>query len=224
MFFPFFLLGFLFLLIVLKIAFSKFCKNASAAVDKHNLLNRAISLFLVGTGSLYTFLSSTALSPFGCTSIGKSQFVVTKSPNIACYEGEWKRYLPIAIIFAVLYLVCFPLGVLVLLVRNRSETNTPLFQQKYGHFVNGYRWSYSYWYVVVLLKNLSISLLMQYLSANQNESSTNFATVIVLFVFVLLNLICMPFRQIGDTHRACVLKVGPKSAQEVNLVPQVGTA
>jgi hypothetical protein len=202
---PFILLGFLALIIMAKLILARLLRRTpSVPLSKDTLLNRSISMFLVGVSSLYTFLTSAALSPFACTSIGNSRSVLVRSPNIPCYEGEWTQKLLTMIFFVFIYFVSFPLGILSVLVMKHSDTNDSKFQERFGHFVHGYRWSYSYWHVVILLKNLSISALIQYLSSSQDDSGGSFATLIVLFLFILLNIICMPYRQINDMIHSCI--------------------
>jgi hypothetical protein len=203
---PFILQGFLIILIIWKMIRQKMKTSPTGHhhYTKKFMINRSISLFLLGISSLYALLTSTALAPFSCVEVGSSKFVIASSADISCYEGEWVQNLPTMSFFLFLYFVCFPLGVLYVLVINRENLNSTQFQERYGNFVNGYRWSYSYWHVVVLFKNLTISTLMKFLSSNQEESLSSFATVIILILFVLLNISCMPFRQTNDMIQSCV--------------------
>jgi hypothetical protein len=92
--------------------------------------------------------------------------------------------------------VLFPLGVIVILFRNRNGLQSKGFLQRYGHLVRDYRSSFCFWEPVVMLKRVSTSAFVQFVSFKYDSYGTSFFAVSALFLFVLLDVFCFPYNRL----------------------------
>jgi hypothetical protein len=197
MFSPLIFIAVVIVVMLTKLVWAKIFKTSAAFSTKFaSLKNRVISLFITGISSLYILLTSGALSPFVCTKNLNGTFSLTRSPNISCYEGEWMNMLPLIVIFLLIYVIIFPISIIGLLLFNRSQLRSQDFTQRYGHLVRDYRISYCFWEIVVLLRRVSTSAFVQFVSSKYDNFGTTFFAVFTLSTFVLLDVICFPYNRL----------------------------
>jgi hypothetical protein len=164
---------------------------------KDSLKRKSImSLLSFPISMLYTLLVAGALSPFMCKKMTNSSFVLISSPSILCYESVWNRFYPLVVSFIILYIVLFPLFVIALFWKNRSNVHSPLFMQNYGHLISSFRESFFFWELVVFVRKGVFAGLAQSIPLYPSgDTEPYFLSVLFLFFFLGIETFFSPFKK-----------------------------
>lgn len=110
-----------------------------------------------------------------------------RDPSVQCYSDHWKSVvLPFIVPLGLLYGLCLPLGISLLLYSNRNAINSPRFQSNFGFLTKSYR-ADVYWYELVLvLKKALFLLIPDFIALKYSSSMKLFASIVILIVFQIL--------------------------------------
>ncbi|KNC53276.1 phosphate ABC transporter [Thecamonas trahens ATCC 50062] len=109
--------------------------------------------------------SQTPLEYFNCFKGAGGLWYLQADPSEVCYEGQWMRYLPLAVFVVLTHLVMFPviMGVALFLARKERRRDSIGFQSFFGFLYLRYTPRYWWWEFVVLMRKLSTFCLAMFL-------------------------------------------------------------
>jgi hypothetical protein len=150
--------------------------------DKPKAIERVYSMFGTMVTATYTLVISTAFGPFDCKKQANStRYVMTQNSSQYCFESEWQKNFPFALIFLISYGCFVPLGLAIRFWRQRNDIDNQTFQSRFRQLINSYRREYYFWELVTMMKRASIFITIQ-LSSNM-YSATRFFTILLLLLF-----------------------------------------
>jgi hypothetical protein len=155
-------------------------------------LERAYSLFLFISTSLYTFILSSVFSPFRCYRQPDGSQTLIPKPTESCFNDSWKSHLPI-ITLGMLIALSIPLILLILLYFNRSGMESNVFRRRYGMLVVPYRMKFFWWELVLMFRKALLVMLID-LSNNQSVFLRNYGVILFLLIIALIEAYVQPYK------------------------------
>jgi hypothetical protein len=169
-------------------------KKLSTHFFQSFLFERLISVVVLFVIALYTFLVSSALSPFKCSSFN-GRYTMFESPSDSCFDADWFKHLPAVIFFALAYTLGLPGILLFLFWKNRANLDNEHFLAVFQSLVSPYRTRFVWWEIVSVSKRTLFVVLCSFLSMSESTSGLVFSAFCVLIVFMFLEIICKPFKR-----------------------------
>jgi hypothetical protein len=155
--------------------------------NRKRFIGQLFSFFSFALITFYTFIISTAISPFECSkSEGDTGYTLIKAPSQRCFDVSWLAHLPLVVIFLLLYLVVFPVCFFLVFFRFRKNVSTSKFQSRFGALVSPYKTRTFYWELILLLKRIVFILsadLGTLLPSSQVKYFLMLSTLCVFFIF-----------------------------------------
>jgi hypothetical protein len=162
-------------------------------LDKPKALERVYSMFGTMLTATYTLVISTAFGPFDCTKQANStRYVMTQNSSQYCFESEWQKNFPFALLFLLSYALFVPFGLAIRFFLQRNNIDDQLFQTRFRQLINSYRREYYFWELVTMMKRASIFVTIQ-LSSNVYPSTRFFIILLLLLFFFGNDIAFMPY-------------------------------
>jgi hypothetical protein len=148
------------------------------------------SFLIIG---LYTFISSAAVEPLNCVQQADGFYVLAKLRSEPCFAGTWNTYSPAIYLFFGIYCLLLPLVLAYILVHNKKNIGSDVFEHNFGSIVSPYKRRYYFWELLVVLRRSLFVISNNFLSF-QGEDERYAVGVFFLFVFLFLDMIFSPYK------------------------------
>jgi len=125
----------------------------------------------------YTLALKAAIQPLDCELQPDGTYTLVLSPNIQCYSPEWMAYLPIMVVFWIIYFVIVPVVI------------THLYTKQKLRATNDYRLGYTWWSGMVLVR-LAIMICLTTLVQGTIKY---FLTLLFSLLFMVIEYAYNPF-------------------------------
>jgi hypothetical protein len=139
----------------------------------------------------YTYLASTAASPFNCTHQPDGTFTLRFAASVTCYTSEWWTAFPFAFGACIVYLLGIPLWFAYVAWRANKEGRlvTQDFIARYGALTVQYREQYWHWAAIEWTRQGFIIFIIHFIrGANLDFAQINLALV-VMFIYLMIQVI-----------------------------------
>jgi hypothetical protein len=138
---------------------SSLVRRNQAKFNRERFKGQVFSFFSFALITFYTFIISTAISPFECSkSEGDVGYTLIKAPAQRCFDSSWLKHLAYVAMFLLLYLIVFPAIFFLIFFKYRKSVSTPEFQSRFGSLVSPYKIRAFYWELVLLFKRITFIL------------------------------------------------------------------
>ncbi|KAJ3440497.1 insulin-like growth factor binding proteinn-terminal [Anaeramoeba flamelloides] len=154
---------------------------------KNNLIN-AYSTFLT---MIYLIVSLKVLEYFDCTHNDNGSWSMDAKPEWFCFEGEWMKLFPVALVALIGYVFGIPIIMGLVLRHYSTRLTEEEFDQKFGLLSARYSKNFYYWEIVIMLRKLAIVALQLMLGKRQFIQVS--LCILVIFVAILLQLKYAPY-------------------------------
>jgi hypothetical protein len=141
----------------------------------------------------YTYMVVEVTKPFNCTKELDGSFSLGASPDVRCYDQEWKNMLPGVSFFLVLYVIILPGLLLSLFIRYRTSLNDQWFKVRFGVLVSYFKPRFFYWEMVLLFKKTCFSLATNVFASFMSILTRYFTILSFLFVFLMIEVLTLPY-------------------------------
>jgi hypothetical protein len=160
--------------------------------------DRIISQLVFYGVTLYTFIFSSAISPFRCIQQTDGTFFLVEFPTERCYSGKWLRNLPFVVIFLFIYGLLFPLVLIfIFLWYGRGDGKDSLwFSSRFGLLTRPYRRRVYYWEMINLLRRAILAVTTSlWKSAESAYAERTLTALCFLLAFTWLDAFVLPYAQ-----------------------------
>eukprot|EP00161_Ancyromonas_sigmoides_P005253 TRINITY_DN155_c0_g1_i11.p1 TRINITY_DN155_c0_g1~~TRINITY_DN155_c0_g1_i11.p1 ORF type:complete len:1977 (-),score=42.19 TRINITY_DN155_c0_g1_i11:409-6339(-) len=134
-----------------------------------SIRNSICNAFVLIVSLLYLVLSEAALSFFDCTKQPDNTWTLDSAPANICFSEWWYARLPVSLAALAVYVVGIPLGVVLLLHRNKTRLYDPVFASRFGVLYQRYHATHAYWEAMVMMRKVALvlgkTLFTQYVTA-----------------------------------------------------------
>lgn len=158
--------------------------------NEESLYSRYLYSFFTVLIAMYTTVVSSATAPFNCVATAEGVYSINRNLSIACYEETWFSELPKVFFLSFLYLIAFPVTLLIVLWKNRHHSSKGWFLVLFGAFSLPYRFEFCFWEVVNILRRCFIVLVIDFTS---NLSGLNNLRIFFVLVVFFTNLVAQVF-------------------------------
>lgn len=142
---------------------------------------------------MFTFLISTALSPFNCVRVSDTTFVLWKNPSEVCFRGKWSDNLGMTIILGIVYLVLVPLILLFIFIKYRKEIDHPTFFKRFGSLVIPFKLRFFYWELVMLVKRVAFMAVRELAFIVSGTRMKFILSTMIIAIFTALEVALAPY-------------------------------
>jgi hypothetical protein len=164
---------------------------------------QSVSLYVSVMGTFYTLLIATGVTPLVCFRREDGSYAIRSSPANLCYDSKWYSMLPLMLIFLGVYCIGFPLVLAVVFFSQRKNIFNPRFIKNYGSLVEAFKFRVYWWELIMLIKRSSFVIVAKLGTlASSNNTSPYFFTIMLLFVFHVIELMVMPFKRLSTFVRS----------------------
>jgi hypothetical protein len=170
---------------------NRFIKTQS--LDPESFVLAFIRAAVVIFSLSYTYMVVEVTKPFNCIKELDGSYSLNASPDLRCYDQEWKTMLPGVCLFLVIYLILLPGALLVLFVRYRKQTKDRWFASRFGVLISYFKPRYFYWEMVLLFKKTCFSLATNVFASFMSTLTRYFTILSFLFVFLMVEVLCLPY-------------------------------
>jgi hypothetical protein len=142
---------------------------------------------------LFTLICSTIMSFFDCIKVAEGLYILRSSPSSRCYDSLWNVRLSEVAFFIVLYLVLSPVRLTVIFLQMMKKPflrNHPAYQ----YITRGYKTSYFWWDLVLLVKRLTFVIFSQFLFSNLDSGYRLMCSTFVFMFFLAVDLLLQPYQ------------------------------
>jgi hypothetical protein len=166
------------------------------------ILNRVIPLLAVLVITMYTYLVSSALSPFKCK-FSNNQYVMYDNPSSLCFDDIWYSKLGQVVIFCLIYGLLAPGLIIFMFYSNRKNLKDPIFVARFGALIRNYKDSFFWWDLMPMLKRAIFVVSAAFLLVVKTEVTLSYITQFFLFCYVALEVSCNPYKE----HNLLVISI-----------------
>ena len=160
-------------------------KGLSKILGRHSFLQALWLLFMIS----YFNIANTTFAIIHCTAVGPSnELVLVEDPSVVCYTGTHLAWSIVAIIVAIIFVVPFPLYVIILYHIPKYKPITDVYTSVY---MDQRRW----WVCIDLGRRLLLVLLGVFV---QDTTGRNFALLMGLLVILLVQVMTWPYKSTVD--------------------------
>jgi hypothetical protein len=145
--------------------------------EKERSREQFLSDMLLVLFLLHAPLSQRGFYFFACTDVGGKMFLVSDY-SIECYTSKHLPFVPVAIIFLVLFSFLLPIAVLFKLCRHRKKLHSPEIRHKFGFLYASFNPGGEYWEIHEIFRKLLLTGLLVFVPVQ-------FRSVVAIFVSVL---------------------------------------
>jgi hypothetical protein len=143
--------------------------------------------------TFYTFIISTAVSPFECTiSEGEKVYTFVKENSQRCFDASWMKHFPFVFFFLLFYLVIFPLKFFMVFFKYRTSMSSD-FYSRFGSLVTPYKTRTFYWELVLLIKRIVFILSSDFGNFQGSRQLKYVLMLTTLSVFFVIEAYAQPY-------------------------------
>jgi hypothetical protein len=160
--------------------------------------DRLISQLVFYCATLYTFIISSAISPFKCVQQSNGSSFLSDYPTEPCFSGRWATNFPAVVTFFVFYGLLFPLSLIFIFLRygSGSGKDSLWFTSRFGLLTRPYRRSVYYWELINLLRRAILAITTSFWkSAEAAYVERTLTALCFLLAFTWLDAFFHPFAQ-----------------------------
>jgi hypothetical protein len=157
------------------------------------IMNRVRPLLVVLVITMYTFLISSALSPFKCK-FSNNQYVMFDNPSSLCFDADWYAKLPLVIFFCLLYGLFLPGSIIAMFYMNRNNLSDPKFYSRFAVLIRNYNESYFWWDLMPMMKRAIFVVCAAFLLIAKTEVTLTYMTQFFLFCYLAVEVSCSPYK------------------------------
>ena len=156
-------------------------KGLSKVLGRHSFLQALWLLFMIS----YFNIAATTFRIVQCRAVGpNNELVLVEDPSVVCYTGTHLAWSIVAIIVAIVFVVPFPLYVIILYRIPKYKPITDVYASVY---TDQRRW----WVCVDIGRRLLLVLLGVFV---QDTTGRNFALLMGLLVILLVQVVTWPYK------------------------------
>ena len=160
-------------------------KGLSKVLGRHSFLQALWLLFMIS----YFNIANTTFAIIHCTAVGpNNELVLVEDASVVCYAGAHLAWSIVAIILAIIFVVPFPLYVVILYRIPKYKPITDVYTSVY---TDDRRW----WVCVDIGRRLLLVLLGVFV---QDAVNRNFALLMGLLVILLVQVMTWPYKNKVD--------------------------
>eukprot|EP00475_Leptophrys_vorax_P019798 TRINITY_DN27120_c0_g1_i1.p1 TRINITY_DN27120_c0_g1~~TRINITY_DN27120_c0_g1_i1.p1 ORF type:complete len:321 (+),score=95.05 TRINITY_DN27120_c0_g1_i1:107-1069(+) len=179
-------------------AVATFWKSREKFFLRDFLSKRGAPLIILFSMTMYTFLVSSAVSPFKCNYSSGSFVAMFDDPSRSCFDSDWKQHLFEVIIFTLLYAVGIPALMITIFWKNRQNVQNLEFIAAYGSVTRMYREKFFWWEIVQILKRSAFAIMNAFLLVLSTQYAAIFATLCLMCLFVVVEVAVKPYKNYND--------------------------
>jgi hypothetical protein len=188
---PFIALAFLFLIACFAYKwFQRDDPNLLRNKIKASPFDNAISFYLSGLGSLYTFIINLSTNPFRCFQQIDGSYTLVPASYLDCYDLSWKQnYFSIVTGLAYIALIPVIFGCILWKLKTNSSNNIYIF--RFGVLTKEFKKEYWWWGLFQLFKKTLLVMLIN-LTSNSNPFFRSFLVLLVLLFTLFVETLLQP--------------------------------
>lgn len=168
----------------------------SSATD--NLGSRMIRASVAALSFAYTLLISISTEFFNCVKQPDGSYTLAASPATRCYESQWNRTLPAAILAFIFYGIAIPAIFLGILIyhRRRNLTSSNEFWLRYSGLTRAFSDDCWYYEVINVLRSGILVAAIDFLSPLNDPMITVNVAISFTLIFLLLINFLQPYQSV----------------------------
>merc|ERR1711871_1557426 len=160
------------------------CDHAIHYLHRYKL----VSLWLSGGAQVLLLfhapVSAKAFLFFDCHRLGE-RFFLRADYRLECFTAEWDAFLPLALFLLLGFAVAVPLGLGVIMFRNRDHLQSPATRQRIGFLMSRYSVGVEWWEIVELVRKLILTGVLIYFPTTSRAAA---AVIVCVVCVAMLNL------------------------------------
>jgi len=133
---------------------------------------------------LYPGVSSKILSYFVCREVEGTSYLLVDF-KVTCYDGEWNSFLPVAILWLIVYPFGVPLAFFLILLKNKASLQKPEVIQSLGFLYEAYNYDMWYFELIDCVHKLFLTSVLVFFPSDYQMPLGMVASVSYTFVILL---------------------------------------
>jgi hypothetical protein len=187
------------IMLFMPIIFAFFCIIIWSIIALRKKNMKYLKVELVATIVIIFFymhpnLTSVFLSVYSCREIEGEGYFLELNLDVECWtEGHLQYALGVGLPGIIIWVLGVPLGIMMFIGRNYKHLRDIQMKLRFGFLYGGYRYTRSYWEIVLLMRNVNVIMIIVFLSRFSVDLQA-LSCLLVMLIAYYIHVLVLPYK------------------------------